>query len=123
MYLVQIDVAHHMVFLRDHEDLFRTLDNVDRLHRIEQEGGYPDRPTAHLARVTGLSGKYLLVAFSHFVSRPRLKDRAVEIANVKCRLHASGGGDRIADARMRRIAHDGTGTRRGRQEFRALGDP
>src|SRR5579864_8440093 len=62
MFRIEINTAHLMVGLPDHEDFFWRLDKVDRLHRIEQETRNSSGPAARLRRESGLSGQNLFLA-------------------------------------------------------------
>src|SRR6266550_7766366 len=85
---VQKDAARLIVFLPDHGDFFRGLDEIDGLHAMEQEAGYADRPAARLPGESRASGEDSLVAPAQLLPRPRLEDRVAEIRDGKRRLGA-----------------------------------
>ena len=47
---IQIDVTDLVIRLPHHDDLFRRLDEINRLNRVEQESRRADRPAARLRK-------------------------------------------------------------------------
>ena len=83
MLVGQIDSAHLMVRLPDHDHFFRTLDEKDRLNRIERKAWNADRPAARRPAEPRLSGEDAFIVFAQFLPGPGLKDRVAEIGNGK----------------------------------------
>src|SRR5439155_15845363 len=119
---VQENAPRLIAFLPDHGDFFRRLNEIDRLHAMEQKAGYADRPAARLPGESGASGEDALVALAQLLPRPGLQYRIAEIGDGKRRLSALDSsawrivGKQVDDERMSRIVGDGTGATHGRLE-------
>src|SRR5258708_29904875 len=123
MRYVQIDAACLKVLLRDHDDDFRGLQEISRLHCVEHKAGDTYRPTPRPACVAWLSGKNALVAVAQFLSGPGLEDRAHQIGYRKCRLRTRSSRRGIGNVRMGWVVHNRTGPAQWRQELRSVGHP
>src|SRR5215475_4631984 len=103
----EVDAAHHVVALPDHPYLFRPLDEIHWLDRIEQLPGNAARIAPPLGgeRQAALAAEHLLVRGLHLRGGPRLEDRIVDIADR--RRHLSGTVE-VAVKRIGRMLPDGT---------------
>jgi hypothetical protein len=97
---VEIDIPDLVVHLRDEQHFLRTLDDVQRLRRIEQERGNAHRPAADLPGISVAAREVAIIAFLQFITRPGRQNRIVEVGDPpKCALRpapaaGTGSGDR-----------------------------
>src|SRR5437762_12299145 len=113
---VQEDAPRLIVFLPDHGDFFRGLNEIDGLHAMEQKAGYADRPAACLPGESRASGEDSLVALAQLLPSPGLQYRVAEIGDGKRGLGALDSSawrivrKQVDDKGMSRIVGDRTGS-------------
>ena len=85
-------MAHLMVVLMDHQDLFGRLDeDRDVEWRFEHIGRYAGGPAAFARDVGYLSVQHLLIGAPHLIGGPGLEDRIFHIRDAVGRLYRSVG--------------------------------
>jgi hypothetical protein len=85
---VQVDMAHLMIHLPDHGDLFGRLQKERRLRRIQEISRNAGRPAARLARIHRLAAEYFVIRFLQFVLCKLRQVGIVEIRHPEGRLLA-----------------------------------
>ena len=103
---IQIDMPCHRILLDDHQNLFGTLDEINRDDaRIDQEAGNASRPAPLPRDERDLSGEHLFVGFAHLVHGPGHQNGIGEIGDPVGRLFAQA----VGNIGMGFIGHHGAG--------------
>ena len=117
MFIRQVDVACHMIFLPDHHDLLRGLEEIHRRHRIEQEARNADRPAALLGGEHHGRGQSPFIDLAQRFPGPWLQDRVGEIGDAQRRLPVCPPGGARIEIGVCRVEDDRSRPRRRRQEL------
>ena len=85
---VHVDVAHLLIHLPHHGDLFRLLQKERRLRGVEQIGGHARRPAARFARIHRKALKHHVIGPLQPVLCEWGEVRIVEVGHAEGRLFA-----------------------------------